>query len=247
MVWFAEAVRVTIFMPPTSGGCPLNWEIVTGTKAARIVQQPAEMINQEAGPFGKGQLLGKSQLSRYDWIYGFNPPNPTNPSAAFPNIGDFDAALTLLNSAAKKWPGFAQPVLRLAVGAVLIGQVKSQDEAKNLLAPLVPSVQLPDASVLHDFAYQVNRPRVSNVVRGLTINRLSKWQVLQAELLAINVALGQVVGAPTVSDTASVIRAEFDVNTSATSTKAIAPAEIPALLDELVALTKDMGIKGDVP
>jgi hypothetical protein len=93
--------------------------------------------------------------------------------------------------------------------------------------------------VLRDLLIQVNRPRPSKTDPSIEINRVSKWQAAQVQVLHVT----QSGGTSSSSNRAIV---EVDVNT--TPIKAlISGASVAHLIEELGDLADEIITNGDVP
>lgn len=122
------------------------------------------------------------QLDRIDWTL---IPGAQEAHEGFLSVGPVAEALESFVPVVSKWLPLAPPLRRLALGMVLHDRVNAVADGYGRLADLLPIKLDPIGS--SDLAYQINRPRPSTAVPGLTINRLSKWSVasLNYQILAV--------------------------------------------------------------
>ncbi len=190
------------------------------------------------------KLLLQTQPDRVDWALVPVTDLPDDISESIPTMGPFPEALSSLQRIALGWLKNPPPVSRLAFGAVLAQPVGDRRSGYLQIAGYLPEVTLdPDGS--SDFAYQINRPRDSATIPGLTINRLTKWSVMLFERFRINVGKIEVTAKGyTIQESAC--RLELDINTSQDYRGAFPHELLPQLFQELVALGKEIAERGDI-
>jgi hypothetical protein len=103
-----------------------------------------------------------------------------------------------------------------------------------------------DAETSSEFAYQINRPRSSCVLNGLSINRVSRWSVGMFRHVTIQVSPGGISAAPTPPDPKYHLRLEFDINTDPTFAGVLERAIFPHLMRELVQFGEEIVQQGDL-
>jgi hypothetical protein len=181
------------------------------------------------------------QASRVDWLA---QPIVDSDQDLSPTLKAGEDVLTVLQKALGLTLELAPIVSRLAFGVSLIRQVPDPQLALQQLSKYLPDLNL-NSMEGSDFIHQVNRRRLSSTVPNAQINRLARWSV--ARVGAIHVRMGA-PGQPQIrANDAGVARhLILDVNTT-TSTSAVSPQRVPALLKELEELAGELARKGDVP
>lgn len=238
--WRVESLRLTAFpVPQSTPDAERWWRELLGPEEPpnQVVREPKTGDVQVQGTFKNSLLVMQAQVMRFELSQVLDAPQL--PNAATPEFHDARPAFRDL---ALKWLGLdtCPALLRLAFGAVLTKPAENLEAGYDALRRYLPSVRLtPDSS---DFLYQINRRRLSKTVRDLSINRLSKWSVQQSQELLLRND-GRVVRQPV----ELACRAELDVNSSPERTDALPREELPDLFDELVELTSELSIRGDVP
>lgn len=236
--WQAESLRVTAFPMNTSEvSAEAIWETCTGKEPDETRIQRDGTETREVG-HGNGRLFLVKQIDRLDWRYHVQPEEGEDPPD-YPVIGSLDSELNIIVELAKTWINSESmiPIKRLAFAAVLLLPVESAGNGYEVLRTLLPTVNHEN---IKDLNFQVNRPRESNAIDGISINRLARWSVARFRFLATNL---QMISS---EDEKSACRLEFDVNTSAQQTAAFAPSLLPDLVDELVGTGLELSQRGDV-
>ena len=117
--------------------------------------------------------------------------------------------------------------------------------AYDTMRSLLPAIDLHGSDV-SDFLYRINRRRASETDSNLTINRLTKWSIVQHESLTIDLIEGGIAslkrGRPVPS-----CSLELDINTHPTIDVAtiVEDGRLPELLDELCRWGVEIANRGD--
>jgi hypothetical protein len=241
-LWGTSQLRLTAFFAPSATlEQPDAWWLqVTGEPPDKTIKDSKQATVDVQGGFADGLLTLKTQPTRIDWLY-----TPATPPDALPDptavIGPMPAGSAKFSEPIAKW--FSLPdcpeLIRLAFGAVLLIPAESRVSGYEALGSFLPSVKI-DAKNSSDFQYQINRPRQSSVLSGLTVNRLSKWGVA---------GLQSFVASPaglTFGNIQHFSRLELDINTSHENVKVFSKEAVPQLFKELVQLGAEIAEKGDV-
>ena len=241
--WDIENLRISIFCPVdrTKASQAALWEKVVGSPPESIDTRPREGVTRESGPLDGNLLVLAVQASRVDWLA---QPIVDSDQDLSPTLKAGEDVLTVLQKALGLTLELAPIVSRLAFGVSLIRQVPDPQLALQQLSKYLPDLNL-NSMEGSDFIHQVNRRRLSSTVPNAQINRLARWSV--ARVGAIHVRMGA-PGQPQIrANDAGVARhLILDVNTT-TSTSAVSPQRVPALLKELEELAGELARKGDVP
>jgi hypothetical protein len=138
------------------------------------------------------------------------------------------------------------PLIRLALGQVLLQPVETREAGYLQLRNYLPSVDLKPEST--DFLYQINRPRQSTAVPSLRINRLCKWSVIRASKISFTLSAAQTEPTPLsrLVDSQQACRVELDINTVPEHQSKFDSATSISVFDELALLAKEIAEKGDV-
>lgn len=238
--WKAESLRLTAFLSPSAQiGEEDWWKMLIGELPDRKTSQPKTGIQKQEGKFKSekidGQLVLTVQPSRIDWqIVPLDMPD-----SGFPVIGLFLDSIDSFSELMLRWLQDAPPLQRLAFGAVLNQNTVSSQEGYERLSNYLTFNLDKDSS---EFLYQINRPRISQNLNNLIINRLSKWSInlLAGFMFSPNEPMRYLKPA----DFALCL--ELDINTSADFSGELAPEESLKIFQELVKLGQEIAEKGDI-
>ncbi len=252
--WQAEAFRLTAFLsePPPEDN---NWW-------AELVGQPPqseERLRREgelrvAGPLSQpnlsnAKLLLQVRQDRIDWQMRVGVEVEEGvPAIGESHLGPFTDVIPVFVEMMQTWLGLAQvATTRLALGAKLRLPVQSREEGYSVLSRYLPFNLDPESS---DFSYRINRPRPSASLSDNTlINRLTMWQVLQAETLVISLSPGEArtervsrEGGPFFA-----CRLELDINSAADRPGTLPQERVGDLLEEFATMAVEIAREGDQP
>ena len=205
--WQVMNARLTFFVAPDAQIPSTLWRDTLGEEPEATAFQRATLTRNESGLFADGKLSLVLQPMRIDWIH-----EPSSEGIT-PILGPFPGAVEPLLSigSRSRANGSSPPTNRIALGFVLISPTPDRETGYRELREFIDGVpSTPDAV---DFQYQVNRPRVSNVIEGLQVNRLSKWSVGGVRLLRVTLA-GRTM-TPTITPIEHHLHLELDISTAA--------------------------------
>jgi hypothetical protein len=184
--------------------------------------------------------------NRIDWAWSAAYTQERDPEEILQTLGLFEEVVHEFSGLMERWFNAenSPEAKRLAFGAVLLSEVPNVENGNAVLRRFLPKFEIDDDSV--DFFYQINRRRNSTSgIKGLRINRLSKWSVssvteavLEPQEVTVQLPMAIVRHA---------VRLELDVNTVPEF-----PGPIPrpmrfAIFSELVKMGIEISMKGDVP
>jgi hypothetical protein len=194
-------------------------------------------IHQFEGPTANGILSLTVNPDRYDWILrpvdGQHDVLPTLPSVG----GYKDVNLEFLNPM-NRWVESAPECSRFAMGLVAIHPVPSVPDGYELLNILLNDYVKLDPHGSSDFMYRINRPRPSNVIPGLKINRLTEWSVAAKFQIFQDGNVLPPVG--------SAVRVAIDLSTDQYFAQKLGTQQQGHLLFEFQAYLQEFLEKGDI-
>lgn len=239
--WKAQSLRLTAFLSPSAQvGEQDWWTVLTGELPDSTISQPKIGVKKQEGKFKsekiEGQLVLSVQISRIDWQ--LTPLNA--PESGFPTIGLFSDAVDLFSELMMRWLEIAPPIQRLALGAVLHQNTVNAQEGYENLSKYLTFPLDKDSS---EFLYRINRPRKSQHISELLINRLSTWGVV---LLAGFVLSPNEPMRYSSKPAEFALSLELDINTSADFLDELTSEKLPEILQELVNLSQEIAEKGDI-
>ncbi|PYV67023.1 MAG: hypothetical protein DMG96_40570 [Acidobacteria bacterium] len=249
--WQAESLRLTVFL---ATNVQLRdegwWTKVAGTDPENRIAKPNRGEIVEAGIFQGNVLTLSVQPGRVDWILG---PNMSieDDLGEIKSVGSFRSAETTFSATMSDWLKDCPSTVRLAYGAVLLEPVENREKGYLRVAEYVPAVKI-DPLGSEDFLYQINRPRESTTVKGMRLNRLSKWSVASFQPVRFSIGIPQSQPRqPLVyshgGTLAMACRAEFDLSTAAGIQQELPHDMLPRIFNELVALGSEIAQYGDMP
>ena len=240
--WKVESLRITAFPVDISKvSAEEIWDTCIGTTPDEIRIQRGGIESRET-ELNNGRVFLIKQIDRIDWRYHAKQENGEE-LLTLPIIGSLESELNVMGEFTRTF--FDSRAMfstsRLAFGAVLLFPVGSVIDGYNVLRKLLPSLNLDNVK---DLNYQVNRPRESNVIKGVSINRLSRWNVTRLRIVAaaptVNVSLNSIV------DELFACRLELDINTAAEQNESISSDSLLNVLDELISIGLELSERGDV-
>jgi hypothetical protein len=228
--WQAEQIRLTVFAMSEVQTEQQWWEDIAHSEPDDVNLSPRRRSASIQGAYGPGTLALRIELGRVDWLLVPSQAaiGESITTSELPSLGAALNAFETFSGAVERWLARDDlPVVgRIAFGSTLIHPEASRNDAYARVPDYVP-VQLPPES--SDFLFQINRPqRSATGIDGLTINRLSKWYVVQLMIVPSAVAHPP--------ETAS-LRVELDINTAPTF-----PGPIPR--ERLVELYRELFSEG---
>lgn len=244
-VWEVNLLRLTAFPNPTINFNSQDWWSEVSDETPETVSQSPKTGQYRAnGPFQSGSLRLDILPNRIDWIFTV-ADNNSNPASTFPTIGILPDTLGIFTNITKKWFSLNTcPALqRLAFGAVLFQPSENKETGYNTLSKYLPSVTI-DPIGSSDFHYRINRPRKSQRIDNLEINRLANWSVLSYNQFMLGINGAQVKSLPVAISFGCLL--EIDINSKPDYAEELIPEKAGHLFDELVALGQEIVANGDV-
>jgi hypothetical protein len=236
--WEVESLRATAFttdLIPPSYGDEL-WKKVVGTEAESISRKSSMGTFAASGPVDDAMLALTVTPGRIDWLFG-----PASVEALLEqSLGKFQSQDERFIERLSNWLQFPTLLVsRIALGIVVRLPVQNRIAGYRLLGVFLPKIA-PDPENARDFMYQINRPRDSQVVPGLMINRLSKWASVDTYLY--------VMGATKATSLAQFVRLELDVSTDKDAQRDLSKDKgLSPLYRELASLCREIVANGDIP
>jgi len=245
--WVAETIRFTFFpMPEAEINSPEDWwEAFVGSPPEQISNKPKEGSTNVSGTLQDEELklILNIQPERIDWQL---IPNVESPDEMPDNIGNLVDRMPLILEPITNWLNNIDiEINRIAYGVILLKKAENRASSYETLNSLLHEVNI-DSEGSSDFIYQINRKRPSKHMKGLEINRLSRWSSMAFGKFKIpNIGTDSITTPLTVSQTVSSTRLELDINTSATSTNNIQEESRDAIINELIELGNEIADNGD--
>jgi hypothetical protein len=237
-----EILRLTAFLAPSKPPTQQTWWAdLVGTQPETMASKPGRGESQEAGALGNCTLTLSVQPGRVDWLLTKRLEESVLPETGW--AGPFKETLDLFIKLMTRWLQNSPPLVRLAFGAIVHEPAQDRVEAYRKLAQYLSDVKI-DPERSEDFFYQINRPRRSETIGTLKINRLSKWSAGAILLARIALDKQQMVQQPMAIGNHS-LRIELDLNTDPSFAGELPSGELPKLLGELERLALELISKGD--
>lgn len=181
----------------------------------------------------EGKLILMVHPTRIDWQLF-----PLNALA----IGAMEDLLNSFLTLMGRWIKISPPVQRIAFGALLNTPLKSKKEICEWVRFYLPKIDLDEES--SEFAFQINRPRISAKIPSLYINRLSKWSIDTS--FVIDLSKSTQFLEPQHPEPQLSAKLELDISTVPSVSIKFSSEEYFKIFEELVELGKEITIKGDI-
>lgn len=244
--WFVENFRLTAFPGPSARVNSSGWwEKVVGQPPDNQSAQPKFGIMREDGLFEGAKLILSVQPSRIDWLF-ISAYDQESDGPAFEKLSDFISGTNTFLKAMNRWLAISPTLSRLAFGAVLVMPVANKIAGYEKISPFLPNMKL-DPHNSSDFLYQINRPRESEKIKELKINRLCKWSVAITTLTQIVLGPNNILPIPIPEAQRLLARLELDINTASEFADEFSQDNVNLLFQELISLGKEIASKGDIP
>jgi hypothetical protein len=241
--WSAETLRVSLFSSDPVKLSSDDWKRIT-RKDGPEAEQKVVGRHTMSGPFLGGELSLSASSSRFDCILSASPPAGPVSESYVPVVGHWPEVCREFLVATEGWVGgIGIPIVRMAVGTVLLTPQPGMEDAYKSLLGMVESVK-GDPAKMRDLIFRVNWPVNSASVNGLLINRLTTWTVVQ---MGYQVLVG--TGANLRLDATPLsyfVRLEIDHNTDGQRTQPFDPNRLVAIYTELTNLALETAEKGEL-
>jgi hypothetical protein len=241
--WGVNLVRLSIFCNENAKASDATWKMLTG-------QDEAE--NRASVPGGRsfsgavaGGLLTLTHAGpRLDLILqgaGTDTPDPEIPVA-----GPWsDVRSTFTKMAVLLLNSDIPPVIRLAVGGVLLGKAETVDQSYEMLRDLLKSVNV-DPKKSRDLHYRINWAIEGDNLVGLRVNRITTWASMRFNTAVMQITGGKVNVAGTAAKDLFAVRLELDHNTDQQNQKPFAKDKLVPIYERLMDLIDENAQKGEV-
>jgi hypothetical protein len=239
--WNVETFRVSLFSSEAVKLGPDDWKALTA-KDTPEAEQKVIGRHTMAGPFLGGQFSLSASGTRLDCILAAPPPPDPIPPTYFPAVGRWPDICNEFVQVTGAWiAGTSAPIVRVALGAVLLAPQASVDEAYTALLGMVKSVS-GDPRKMRDLLFRVNWPVSSASANGLIINRLTTWSVVGVQFKLL-VEPGTMIDETPLSH---FVRLEIDHNTHPRSNPFDKNSVVP-IYRELADLALENAERGELP
>jgi len=246
--WQVEQLRFTSFNEPESEFSLFDWwENIVGEGPEAELNKPKEHQIVHEGPYKGGKLVLTRSLNMIDLRFVLPSDRVPEAVGGVPTLGLFDDLLPDFLELCKKLLALeAFPsVTRMAFGSIIDVPVTDRREGYSGLTGFLPDVSI-DVSNTRDFAYRINRRRDSGCdVKGLSINRLSKWAV--SCFANHTIPLGTEAKAQQPPELHYAYKLDVDINTCQEFEGELPEDKHAVILDELVSMGQEIMEKGDIP
>lgn len=241
--WQVESLRITVFPEDNARTSPSRlWDQFVGEKPDNVQIEQSKFDARQKILGNRITVLVK-QPAQIDWQFPIVPQDNES-KQSMPNWGSLHVEVDSLLQFSRKWLTCVEimPVIRLAFGAVLLIPANDEVTAYERLQQLFPGI---DPRSVSDFSYQINRRRGSRTVEGLTINRLSRWNIATLERLVspLDPFAETDDNLPT---RLNAVRAELDINTGPHTGHTLPSESLVTVFDELVEMALEIAREGDV-
>lgn len=246
-VWRPMQLQLIVFPITPAVLAEQNWwRSVTG-------QEPAES-NRKAFERTDSGVLPDCSLSvsidpvKVSWAMTPRLDLPDLAATAPPTLSEFPQSAERLAALIASWlSDQCPPIKRVGLAGSLIQDAQSHADAYQLLDRYLPTVNVDPQS--YDFQFRVNRKRNSNIIDGLSVNRLTVWSALRVASFFQTINLGEEAQrAPTfIGPPRFAAMLGLDINSDSERADELPPAKRLDLFQELIGMANEIAAFGDKP
>jgi hypothetical protein len=238
MPWQLKNLRLTLFLTGAAGeGAIPSWAALTARDPESQLVRAG--VAQEDGAFEAGRLTVLNHSGRrLDLVYSEIQEKRERTDGEY--LGDPEVAKTAFVPLALRALN-APAVHRIAYGCAYLQPVASHEQAYAFLLDRIRTAPF-DLDGAKEFTYQINRPRKSKVVAELVLNRLAKWWALHEVLLTVTPAQSSA----TRQDRGFAAQLDTDISTDEERFDVLPRDTLAPLLEELIAASDELSVRGDV-
>jgi hypothetical protein len=241
--WNAASLQVSLF---TKSPTPKSIDIysaLAGAPADSREDRTKEAVVRQTGTIGNNLLQVGFNPIRVDVVLSPSPPEPSLGAGDIRlSMGRFKDEMDSFSDMVRTWLGVAElPVTRISLICAAVTETGSREEAYNVLARYLKSVQV--TPEMEELIFRVNWKSKTNLLPEGYLNRISAWSAVK---LAISAGTAANTNMTTISET-NFARMDLDINTPHDRTEIIPPNQIVPIFDQLVKLAKENVEKGERP
>ncbi len=216
------------------------WEDLASEQPRDFVSTRKRHTREDRGSFEGVTLSLTVDLSRVVWLV--EPAGESDDlSGSLPVLGPLQEKVDWFVELLTPWlENTCPPLVRLAFAGKLLQPAATEQEAYRVLAAHLPAVNFEQTP--NDILFQVNRRRISTVVDGLPLNRVSTWSKLNVQY-----SVDSPASTPFTWSDNCYSAVELDINTAPESTEILHPQSLTRLFRELVTLGVEIAERGDIP
>ena len=241
--WQVEKSRVSVFPEDNLRTSPSRlWDQFVG-EDPDSVQIEQSKFDARQKKYGNRITVLVKQPMQIDWQFPIVPQDNES-RQSMPTWGSLQDELNSILDFSKKWLICTEimPIVRLAFGVALLIPTVDEVTAYERLQRLFPDINPESVS---DFSYQINRRRGSETIEGLTINRLTRWDIVILERM--------VSPLDPIANTGDnrpgrlyAVRVELDINAEPHTGHTLPPESLPKVFEELVEIGLEIVREGDI-
>jgi hypothetical protein len=223
--WKLESLRLSVFLVEAIDPNQQDWwKSITGLESETSTSKRQTGEYTEDGVFGDWRLtlaINTISHNRVDWV-----AYPATPDLiSFSSIGSYVEESEKFFKLFNRWLlDNCPPTIRIAYGAVLLNEVSDRKAGYEILSACLPIIKFNPESWT-DFSFQVNNKNSSEVLAGMTLNILTKWNAIQM----VRIPIEQTSSAHTDKNAC---RLEFDLSSEADNKAPIEAGNLSLLYTE---------------
>jgi hypothetical protein len=242
--WIAESLRLSLYSSEVIGLSEKDWSVLTGQDEAETRQTVPGGGKRYSGRFGPGQLMLAGFGTRADVILSGLPADQASETMEFSAVGAWDESRDFFVKATEAWLAqLSFPVVRLAFAPILLSETKDVVDSYEVLKGLLQSVQVVPGK-MRELIYRINWPQDSKSVPGLTLNRITSWSGIQANVMFLQVG-GTEAATMQGPPESFAVRLEMDHNTDQGHKQPFEKQQLLPIYNELVALARENAELGE--
>lgn len=241
--WGVNTIRLSIFCNEDTKASDLTWKMLTGQDEAES-RTSIPGGRSFSGTAAGGLLTLAHSGPRLDLI--LQGASAATPDPEIPTLGPLpDVRATFKKMVVLLLNSDTPPVIRMAVGGVLLAKANSLEHSYEMLRDLLKSVKV-DPKKTRDMHYRVNWAIDGDSIVGFRVNRLTTWASMRFNTAVMQITGDKINVAGAAAEDLFAARLEVDHNTDQQNHEPFAKDKLVPIYEHLMDLIDENAQKGEV-
>ena len=240
--WSAQLIRLSLFPHD-----PSSFSDLTLPKFLKIETELEEIrekqgFRREVGSFEDRTIELRLAPERADvLLYSKQVDGPNTPAPNL-NLGSFDEyAVKFRDLVTEPLKTLANPILRIALGSVLLLPSANREDAYKNLSKCLKAVTV-DPQNMRDLTYRINWRAKSDISGVEYINRITIWNAVSTRVIQV----GSISPNPRALREEHYVNLELDINSPVEQSQPLSGETLSALFTKFIELALENSRLGEV-